>query len=169
MTALEIAYRSQSSRIFKNAPYERNDVTYKQLIRLFPNKSMSLENPGFKTSEFQPTRPPSAIPPSQFSVNMVRAAHATAGRNAAQMGFPVTAGTYPMDTTYSDAHHVVKAEQPPDDSSLGRYSNQDRNTLNNASRKRGASEQPNDEYAQDDFMDEWGNGWSPIPKRMKNR
>lgn len=101
MTPLEVAYRAQSSRIFKAAPYEQPGLTYKQMMMMFPNKSMAMDNPGFKTSEFQPTQQATALPPSQTSVNDVRAAHMAAGRNAGQMGFPVTANTYAMDTTYT--------------------------------------------------------------------
>ena len=102
---------------------------------------MSLEQPGFKTSDFQPTRPPESRHQSQFSVQTVRDAHQAAGRNAGQMGYPMVKNTVSMDQAYQSTPYVVK-----DGGAFGErrvrkiYPSSMEPFLHQHSRKRGATE-----------------------------
>jgi hypothetical protein len=142
-TPLEIAYRAQSSRIFRPQYFEQplprgmDPITY-----LIPSKRMSLEVPGFKTSDFQPTRPHNSRPDSQYAVQTIRDGHATAGRNASQMGFPIRDNVLSMDQSYQETpYHQAKAGSaatlPQYYAKMNSYME---NTAMAASRKRGATE-----------------------------
>jgi hypothetical protein len=105
---LEIAYRAQPSRIFRQPAYERDPRGLTQIERMLPHKVMQLESE-FKTSDFQPKDPPP--PPSNFGVQTLRTAHMSAMRNAGQTGFPTYQNTYPVDGSFQLQQH--NAQSPP--------------------------------------------------------
>lgn len=131
-TPLEIAYRAQPSRIFRAPAYERDTWGLTPIERMLPHKKMQLETQ-FKTSDFQPIQ--EQRPESMFGVQRVRDAHQAAARNAGQMGFGVTQGTFPLDTSFQNVNQVDGQSPNPEMQPI--YDRIKAQTVRRGARKRG--------------------------------